>query len=84
MDMDELLFFGAMAWFLGLGVYTTLELLWDAVGRPIVAAVRRVRRRPAAAAMPCSCGGDMETCTCGTPSGPIPRHVPSWAKDGAQ
>lgn len=42
--------------------------------------------RHTAAAMACSCGGDMETCKCGSTGRPPapPRTVPSWARDGAQ
>lgn len=44
-----------------------------------------VRFTPPAADGRCPvCNGDMETCTCGTPKAPLPRAVPSWAKDGAQ
>lgn len=32
------------------------------------------------AAMPCSCGGDMETCTCGTPKAPLPRPYTGGAR----
>lgn len=44
--MDEYLFFAAMAWFLGVGLYITFELLAGAV----LAAVRRRRVRRAAEA----------------------------------
>lgn len=72
-------------WTLLIGAGTVLRTVWETVRDVTVWTVRAVAGRRAERAMPCSCGGDGETCTCGTPKAPIPRpYVPSWAKDGAQ